>query len=99
MNSIVPNFTKDLLETVAREKRAREPQENKVVLSQKMAKFLQKHNCPGLGKNERPSLYLREGRKWLSSRKSQPYSITIGKQKSSSKKEISKPVMSRMMDA
>ena len=98
MNSIVSNFTKDLLEKVAKEKKAREPIENRIVLSPEMAEFLEKHRCPGLGKDQKPGLFLKEGRKWPSSRSSRPYSIKIGQKTSSPRKETIKHQASKMMD-
>ena len=99
MNTLVPNFSRDLMMTVAAEKKRRMPVEEKVVLSKEMAEFLQNQQSRTLGKAEKTGHYLKAGRVWSTNRSSNPYNITVGNRMTSPKKDQSKKTDSSKMDA
>ena len=57
MNSLVPDFTRNLLQTVRSEKEKRAPVDEKVVLSKDIAAFLTQQSSMTLGKTQKTGNY------------------------------------------
>ena len=70
MNSIVPNFTKDLLNSVSHHKKNLEPANSKIILTKEISAFLASKGSYSWTANEKAGLFLKDGRKWANTKTS-----------------------------
>lgn len=98
LNAIYPGFTEDLCRTIKQQKEERMPVESKISVAKDLQAFISGKTHPGLFKDERAGLLLKEGRKWAITRQPNPYNLSFKLPSMAHPQSAGKPTPQKTMD-